>query len=98
MPDKLLLPAWRDITEFPTTVPTTLWEQNDHTRRALSWVEIYSRSIYMQVMLKVVGNEKEGGRKGAKRSQYVSDQGDWCSFLSLFCCRLLFYVFPFPPQ
>ncbi len=33
--------------------------------------------------LKVVGNEKEGaGQEGAKRSQYVSDRGDWCSFLS----------------
>ncbi len=30
--------------------------------------------------LKVVGNEKEGGQKGAKRSQYVSDRGDRCSF------------------
>ncbi len=32
--------------------------------------------------LKVVGNGKKGGRKGAKRSQYVSYRGDWCSFLS----------------
>ena len=41
---------------------------------------------------------KKGDRKGAKRSQYVSDCGDRYYILCLFCCRLWFYVFPFPPQ
>jgi hypothetical protein len=33
------------------------------------------------VPLKVVGNEKEGGSGCVKRSQFVSDRGDQCSFL-----------------
>jgi hypothetical protein len=50
------------------------------------------------VLLKVVGNEKVGGSEMCQSVQFGKDRGDRGFFAFLFCCRLWFYIFPFPPQ
>ncbi len=48
------------------------------------------------VPLKVVTNEKEGGREAGKCLKMVPDRGGRCLFSLQSSPRLIFKVFPFP--
>ncbi len=52
--------------------------------------------VFMINVLKVVANEKRGGREASYCKNIVSDRGDRCLFNFLCDRRLFFNVFPFP--